>query len=1109
MKTSHKINKSLFQAINANIKNPFIVLDNTGKVVSFNEEAAKLFPVKREVNFLELFSEQTGTRLSEIIENVYISGNSSTNNLNLTFHSGETLNTKVLISSYKEDDYFFVFCTFIPMESEIKFKGVTSLQIKTNEIADIVKSKELAAVINDIKSLYPFTVIGKERILKSVNSFEELFWIKDIDGNFILVNNKMAAGLGLKITQIEGRPEDSFIISYLVDFWKSVERYMKESLNCVIIEGLPLSGIASSSEYRTIEIPLSDSEENMIAVIGIGQRLEANNEEGVKSGIPAGILKDFPKPAAYIDKDGIIKHGSKEFCKLFSDQFNDLSGFAYNKVLPLKITERIRKFWESADDSISFSHSISPVDLTGETESFTIYLNKIYDSGEAPNGFFLMLEKSENHESIEYLITRRGRMFDILIQNNPEPIFIYDTENLGFIEVNQAALNLYGYRKDEFLKMDLTDLYTPEDIQSLLDSSKSSAMEGKFQGPYKHKKKDGSSIFVEISKVTIKFNEKDAHFNIIKDVTSRLELEKKIKLYQNAFDNTDNLLFVTDASGFITFTNNAVRDILGYAKGQLDKTSFAALVRDNERATVNSTIFHSHIKETVTLTLEIKKSDGKFMNVELTAMPVSSYKDEIESFSIIGKTENEPVEAAVKSAAVQKGASAGILQVEKSADTKDVNFLSNLFHELLTPINVILGFVQEFTDSASKLSPEQQEAAEIINQNRDRLLSTMNSVIEYTNFQNDDSEIVTKEIGITEVIDQLHNEFGEISGSRSIEFAYGKISSSLKFESDPQKFQTLMHSLVKIITHLSNAEKIYFSAYQLNDDSFVISVKDSYASVTPKLLEHLKNIFEKKEALIVKDFGISKLTVRLAKALLEMMHGEFEVFEESRDKADYGFVFPIAATFPAANEIPSEDYSETVSFTESTEKQSPEERLHVAPDSNISKNTAASPYVEDSAEKMQADYSNEKLPEDTPEIEPEFVTQPKRTSERVELSALNCLYIEDQVDSQILFKVQLKELKEIKFAVSFEEALPLLDSHHFDFIVMDINLQGEYNGLDALRIIHKMPGYENIPIIAVTAYVLPGDKEKFIATGFNDFISKPIFREKMIDSLEKIFLMQL
>jgi CheY-like chemotaxis protein len=102
----------------------------------------------------------------------------------------------------------------------------------------------------------------------------------------------------------------------------------------------------------------------------------------------------------------------------------------------------------------------------------------------------------------------------------------------------------------------------------------------------------------------------------------------------------------------------------------------------------------------------------------------------------------------------------------------------------------------------------------------------------------------------------------------------------------------------------------------------------------------------------------------------------------------------------------------------------------------------------------------------------------------------------------------MKELKEIKFAVGFEEALPLLDNEIFDFIVMDINLQGEYNGLDALKIIQKMPGYENIPIIAATAYVLPGDKEKFIAAGFNDFISKPIFREKMVEALKKIFSMQ-
>jgi CheY-like chemotaxis protein len=99
----------------------------------------------------------------------------------------------------------------------------------------------------------------------------------------------------------------------------------------------------------------------------------------------------------------------------------------------------------------------------------------------------------------------------------------------------------------------------------------------------------------------------------------------------------------------------------------------------------------------------------------------------------------------------------------------------------------------------------------------------------------------------------------------------------------------------------------------------------------------------------------------------------------------------------------------------------------------------------------------------------------------------------------------MKDLKSIEFANSFEKALPLLQARKYDFIIMDINLQGEYNGLDALRAIQKMENYKDVPIIAVTAYVLPGDRERFITAGFTDFISKPILRDKLESVLNNIF----
>ena len=1105
MKSKNKINSSLFSSLNENIKNPFLVLNHNGEILSINSEAETLFSFKPEsAGIFELFDEQSGTKLNDIIEEVFVSNKPIIKNIHLKLKNGSDLSAQIIINSYKEEDELFIFCTFRPHEHKIDLKGITNFKVIFGSINEIIHNKEILKILDEIKSLYPFTFIGKERILKKVNGLEDLFWIKDINGIYILVNSKFASSLGLKSSQIEGKSTDSFIPSYIMEFRNAVENYIKKSINCIVIEGAPILGLAAPDEYQTIEIPLVDADNNVIATIGIGQKTEKKvskpkEEELFNSSI--NVFDNFSKPLAFVNKSGIIKQSSKEFCKLFSNEFSDLRNFYYTKVVPIKLSEKIQQFINSPEESNSFEFGFQ---LTGKNniQNKIVYLNKIIGSAKKEEGFSILIDDTLLEENLEQLILKRGRMFEILIQNNPEPIFIYDTENLRFIEVNDAALALYGYRKDEFLQMDLTDLYTPEDIQTLLDSSHAAAREGKFSGPFKHKKKDGSYVFVEISKINFKFNEKDAHFNIIKDVSEKLENDRKNQLFKSAFDNTGDLLFITDSAGFINYINIPVKSILGYSKSDLENSLFSALVKGDDRGTINSSIFQSHLKEPVTILTELKNQNGEFIECELTASPVLNYKEEVESFCIIGKVKikeseakKEIVKEVIKEVIVEKPVHNG-----KSTEPVDLNFLSSLFHELLTPINVILGFVQELTEGIESPTSDQKEATEIINQNRERLLNIMNSVVEYSNIQKNELELTTQEIGITEIIDKLHNDFNEISGSNEIEFAYGKISSSLRFESDKSRFQNLIYQLVKIVTRLNKGKKIYFSAYQMGDNEFVISIKDNYSSVSSYLFENLKTIFQIKEEEISKEFGIPKLTLRLARSLLKVLNGRFEVFDQRTDKADFGFVFPL--TFKQ-KEKPIEEIKES-QWEEVAEPEVETENI-----------LSEAPLIEEpvSEDLPVADEKEIEVPAEE-DIEPEKIILDfsreqhravEKTLHKLDISKFSCLYIEDQVDSQILFKVQMKELKEIKFAVSFEEALPLLDSCHFDFIVMDINLQGEYNGLDALKIIHKMPGYERIPIIAVTAYVLPGDKEKFIATGFHDFISKPIFKEKMIDSLEKIF----
>ena len=1090
-----KTNIELIKVLSENIKNPFIAITSDGNIISYNKQASKLISLKEKAgNIFDYFDKDSAFELSTLIEDVLSEKKTLIKNMNLVFINGMNLKCQTTISEFNQDQ---VFCTFKAEEHTLRISDITRMKIRKEELSGLIGNQKIEKIIDSVKEIFPFTVIGKEKIRKDIDRLDELFWIKNSSGIFILVNKMLARHLGLTSTQLEGRSEIELLPVYLHEVYKSLENYIKNSNSVIVTEGIPIQGLSAISNFQTIEIPLNDSDGNLAAVIGISMPVKRSQEESVREQ-GRNVLAGIPAAVAVLDKNGVIEHSSKEFCKLFSDEFSDLRNLSYTNIFPLEISEKIKKFLDSLSEDTEFQVKLSRAGEWKDRE-LNVLVRRNYGENNQPEGLSVFLEDVSPYSDLEKIISSRGKMYEVLIQNNPEPIFIYDKENLHFLEVNQAALNLYGYRRDEFLQMDLTDLYTPEDIQTLLDSSSGGIKEGIFTGPYRHKRKNGDSVFVEISKTSFKFNNKDAHFNVVKDVTKYLETEKQKQLFKAAYDNSSNMIFITDSSGFIKSANHVADTELGISNDNLVNSAFVSLVKDDDRGLINTRIFHSGTTGQISLKSSLKKSDGNILEAEIFANPVLNYKNEIESYMLIVTPDKKPPqkeEQKVREIIVEK-----IIEKEAVPSEKiDPAFLSGIFHEILTPINAMLGFVQELTESIEQKTPEQQEAKDIIDQNRRRLLSTMNSVIEYSRMEQEPASLEIKEVSVTEIVDETQEEISDILKNKGIEFAYGKISSSLTFKTDTQKFVSLISLLFKIASQFTSTKKIYFSAYQLDDTSFIISIQDNYSSMSPAFSENFNNIFNKRE--MQKDYGVSKLSIKLARSLMDMLQGKF--VDKSKNLS--GFIFP--------EELEAEEKSE-VRDTESAE---------------VSTDAAEIKEAENGGAADTEQYKEKEIPEaeieddvsfnDEAEEEIEFRRHQKPEKKpagkikshseefnkgHIDLSQLSCLYIEDQVDSQILFKVQMKDLKEVKFAVSFEEALPLLDTIHFDFIVLDINLQGEYNGLDALKIIHRMQGYETIPIIAVTAYVLPGDREKFIAAGFNDFISKPIFREKMVESLEKIF----
>ncbi len=1091
--SKEKSNIELIRVLSENIKNPFIAISSEGNIISFNKQSAKLFLFKEKAgNIFDYFNKDSAFELSTLIEEVLSGRKTLIKNITLLFANGINLKCQATVSEFNQDQ---VFCTFKPEEHTLRISEITRMKVQKEELSVLIGNEKIEKIIDSVRELFPLTVIGKEKIRKDIDRLDEFFWIKNSNGIFILVNNSLGQNLGLTSTQLEGRSEIDLLPVYMHEVYKSLQNYIKSANSVIVTEGIPIQGFSALKNLRTIEVPLSDSEGNLAAVIGISIPVQGKNEDK-GSEKEKNILSGVPAAVAILSKEGVFEHASKEFCKLFSDEFSDLRNLSYTNVFPLEISEKIKKFVDSLSDDAEFQVKLSKAGWWKDKE-LNVQVSRNYGEDNQPEGLSVYFEDASPFSDLEKIINSRGKMYEVLIQNNPEPIFIYDKENLHFIEVNQAALNLYGYRRDEFLQMDLTDLYTPEDIQTLLDSR--AIKEGTFTGPFRHKKKNGESVFIEISKTSFKYENKDAHFNIVKDVTRNLETEKQKQLFKAAYDNSSDMIFITDSSGFIKAVNSLTGRELGISEDEVVNSAFVSLVKDDDRGLINSRIFQSHITGQVSVKSSLKKSDGKMQEAEIIANPVMNYKHEIESYILVAKSEAQSPERAeqkVREIIVEK-----IVEKENVSSEKiDPAFLSGIFHEILTPINAMLGFVQELSESIEHKTPEQQEAKEIIDQNRRRLLSTMNSVIEYSRMEQESSPLEIKEVSVTEIVDETQEEISDILKNKGIEFAYGKISSSLTFKTDTQKFISLISVLFKIASQFTNTKKIYFSAYQLDDSLFMISIQDNYSAMSPAFSENFNNIFNKRE--IQRDYGISRLSVKLARKLMDLLQGKFV---DKAKKMD-GFIFPIELK---AEEKGKEEISESTTISAETEEMGKSETAaELSVPVQLAEEEIPVQDVEESTFEGEAEEEIKFIRHREPEEKATSrVTKHHKEFDknRIDLSRLTCLYIEDQVDSQILFKVQMKGLKEIKFTVSFEEALPLLDTIHFDFIVLDINLQGEYNGLDALKIIHRMQGYETIPIIAVTAYVLPGDREKFIAAGFNDFISKPIFREKMLDSLEKIF----
>ena len=189
------------------------------------------------------------------------------------------------------------------------------------------------------------------------------------------------------------------------------------------------------------------------------------------------------------------------------------------------------------------------------------------ENGRASHMIGVRLDVTERKLSEASLRDSEARYRE-LFAGNPHPMWVYDNETFAFLAVNDAALAHYGYRRDEFLALNVFDIRPPEDAQQLRDHLAQPGPRPKRNGLWRHRRRDGSVIVVDIASHSMMFGDRPAELVLASDVTLRETTAERLRLSEEnlaiTLQSIGDGVIATDGEGRITRMNGTAERLTGW-----------------------------------------------------------------------------------------------------------------------------------------------------------------------------------------------------------------------------------------------------------------------------------------------------------------------------------------------------------------------------------------------------------------------------------------------------------------------------------------------------------------------------------------------------------------
>ena len=229
----------------------------------------------------------------------------------------------------------------------------------------------------------------------------------------------------------------------------------------------------------------------------------------------------------------------------------------------------------------------------------------------------------ERHRA-DLALQKSEEEYRLLFKANPCPMWLCDQQTLLFLAVNDAAVQHYGYSREEFLAMTAKEILPEEDVAGLVEHITMTTASNASAGVWRHRKKDGSVLDVDVTWHRVQFTDHAAFLMLANDVTEKKRSETALResehRYREIFDNANDLIYTHDLDGNFTSLNRTGEQLTGYSLAEALTMNFAQVVVAEQVELARQMLgrkLHNDDLATV-YEVDIRSKEGRRITLELS-----------------------------------------------------------------------------------------------------------------------------------------------------------------------------------------------------------------------------------------------------------------------------------------------------------------------------------------------------------------------------------------------------------------------------------------------------------------------------------------------------------